>query len=147
MASLNHEREITMKTMRILAAAALLISGGLAMNAALAQQFDAHGIARTETLRHDIGDAAHEAVQVRVDFAPGAAFPRHTHPGTEIAYVLAGAVEYQLNDQPPVTLKAGDALFIPEGTIHSARNVGAVNASELATYVVEKGKPIVVVGK
>lgn len=132
-----------MQTTRILAAAALCISGGLTIHPALAQQFDAHGIARTETLRHDIGDAAHEAVQVRVDFAPGAAFPRHTHPGTEIAYVLAGTVEYRLNDQPPVTLKTGDALFIPEGTVHSARNVGAGNASELATYVVEKGRPIV----
>lgn len=134
-----------MKTTRILAAAALCIGGGLTLAPALAQQFDAHGIARTETLRHDIGDAAHEAVQVRVDFAPGAAFPRHSHPGTEIAYVLAGTVEYQLDDQPPVTLKTGDALFIPEGTVHSARNVGAGNASELATYVVEKGRPIVVV--
>lgn len=136
-----------MKTTRILAAAALIIGGGLTMTAALAQQFDANGIARTEIVRHDIGDAAHEAIQVRVDFAPGAAFPRHTHPGTEIAYVAAGTMEYQLNDQPPVTLQTGEALFIPEGTIHSARNVGAGNASELATYVVEKGKPIVVTSK
>ena len=134
-----------MKTTRILAAAALIVGGGLAMNPALAQQFDAHGIARTETVRHDIGDAAHEALQVRVDFAPGAAFPRHTHPGTEIAYVLAGTVEYQFDSQPPVTLKTGAALFIPAGTVHSARNVGAGVASELATYVVAKGQPIVAV--
>jgi len=144
MEPLQPERKFTMKTTRILAAA-LMIGGALSMSLALAQQFDASGIARTETVRDDIGDAAHEAVQVRVDFAPGAAFPRHTHPGTEIAYVLAGTVEYQFNGQPPVTLKAGEALFIPEGTIHSAKNVGAGNASELATYVVEKGQPIVVV--
>lgn len=136
-----------MKTTRIMAAAALAISGGLTMNLALAQQFDANGIARTEIVRHDIGDAAHEAIQVRVDFAPGAAFPRHTHPGTEIAYVAAGTMEYQLNDQPPVTLRTGQSLFIPEGTIHSAKNVGAGDASELATYVVAKGKPIVVTSK
>jgi len=136
-----------MKATRILAASACILSAGLTLHPAFAQQFDAHGIARTETVRHDIGDAAHEAVQVRVDFAPGAAFPRHTHPGTEIAYVVAGTMEYQLNDQPPVTLQTGQSLFIPEGTIHSARNVGAGNASELATYVVQKGPAIVVVSK
>jgi len=136
-----------MKATRILAASACILSAGLTLHPAFAQQFDAHGIARTETVRHDIGDAAHEAVQVRVDFAPGAAFPRHTHPGAEIAYVVAGTMEYQLNDQPPVTLQTGQSLFIPEGTIHSARNVGAGNASELATYVVQKGPAIVVVSK
>jgi mannose-6-phosphate isomerase-like protein (cupin superfamily) len=46
-----------------------------------------------------------------------------------------------------VTLKAGDVLFIPYGTIHSAKNVGSVNAAELATYVVEKGKPLVELAK
>jgi len=42
-----------------------------------------------------------------------------------------------------VTLKAGDVLFIPAGTIHTAKNVGSGNAAEIATYVVEKGKPLV----
>jgi mannose-6-phosphate isomerase-like protein (cupin superfamily) len=33
-------------------------------------------------------------------------------------------------------------LFVPYGTVHSARNVGTSPAAELATYVVEKGKPL-----
>jgi quercetin dioxygenase-like cupin family protein len=41
-----------------------------------------------------------------------------------------------------VTLKAGDVLFIPAGTIHTAKNVGAGYGAELATYIVEKGKPL-----
>ena len=53
-----------------------------------------------------------------------------------------GALEYEVDGKPPVTLKAGDALFIPYGTVHSARNPGSVNAAELATYIVEKGKPL-----
>jgi mannose-6-phosphate isomerase-like protein (cupin superfamily) len=32
-------------------------------------------------------------------------------------------------------------LFIPAGAVHSARNVGKVDGTELATYVLEKGKP------
>ena len=91
--------------------------------------------------RHDLPIPGREAVQVRVDFDPGAGFPRHRHPGEEIAYVLEGTVEYRLEGQAPVTLKAGDSLFIPAGTVHAARNVGNGNASELATYIIEKGKP------
>ena len=42
-----------------------------------------------------------------------------------------------------MTLKAGDVLFVPAGVPHSAKNVGSGNGSELATYVVEKEKPLV----
>jgi mannose-6-phosphate isomerase-like protein (cupin superfamily) len=41
-----------------------------------------------------------------------------------------------------VTLEAGEVLFIPARAVHSARNVGRGNGAELATYVVEKGKPL-----
>jgi len=44
-----------------------------------------------------------------------------------------------------MTLQAGEVLFIPTGTIHAARNVGKTNGAELGTYVVEKGKPLVVI--
>src|SRR5204862_7151163 len=67
--------------------------------------------------------------------------------GEEIIYVLEGSLEYQVEGKPPVTLKAGDVLFIPAGAIHSAKNVGSGNGAELATYVVEKGKPLLVVAK
>lgn len=105
------------------------------------------GIKRTDLHRHDLSVPGREVVQVRVEFAPGFSFPKHTHPGEEIAYVLEGSLEYQLEGKGPVTLKAGEALFIPAGTIHAARNVGKGNAAELATYIVEKGKPLVVPAK
>lgn len=101
------------------------------------------GIKRTELQRHDLSVAGHEFVQVRIDFYQGAAFGKHLHPGEEIIYVLKGTLEYQVSDKKPIRLKAGDVLFIPAGTIHSARNVGNGQASELATYFVEKGKPLV----
>ena len=46
-----------------------------------------------------------------------------------------------------MTLKAGDVLFIPHGTHHAVKNVGSGNAAELATYIVEKGKPLSALGK
>lgn len=118
----------------------LIAAGALAPDVARSKQ---PGVTRTELLRRDLGAPGREVIQVRVDFAPGEAFPPHSHPGEEIAYVVEGLLEYRLEGKPPVTLKAGEVLFIPAGTIHAARNVGGGNAAELATYIVEKGKPIV----
>jgi quercetin dioxygenase-like cupin family protein len=132
-----------MKAARILALAVLIVGGGLVLNGAQSQQ---SGVTRSDLLRHDLSVPGREVIQVRVDFAPGVAFPPHSHPGEEIAYVIEGLLEYRLEGRPPVTLKAGEALLIPAGTIHSAKNVGTDNAAELATYLVEKGKPLVAFG-
>lgn len=128
-----------MRALAVMAAAVLL--AGCGVNASPVSK---PSIERTGVLRQDLGDAVREAVQVRVDFAPGAAFGMHVHPGEEIAYVLEGSLAYQIEGRPPIVLRAGDALFIPAGTRHAARNVGAGRSVELATYLVEKGKPLVV---
>jgi quercetin dioxygenase-like cupin family protein len=120
---------------------AILSAGSvMTLDPASAQQA---GITRTDLLRHDLSVPGREVVQVRVDIAPGVLAPNHSHSGEEVAYVIEGVLEYQLEGSPPVTLKAGESLFIPAGMVHSARNVGSVNAAELATYIVEKGKPLV----
>ena len=126
-----------MKT-RFIAVAVLIVGSALALHMTQAQQ----GITRADILRHDLGVPGREVIQVRVDFASGVAFGRHSHPGVEIAYVLEGTLEYQLDGEPPITLKAGEALFIPAGKFHAAKNVGTGNAAELATYFVEKDKPL-----
>jgi uncharacterized protein YbjT (DUF2867 family) len=87
---------IYVKMTRIIVTAALIVGSGLALDLAQAQRPTSGGIGRSETLRHDLGDFGREVVQVRVDFVPGAAFPKHTHPGAEIASVLEGSLEYQL---------------------------------------------------
>jgi quercetin dioxygenase-like cupin family protein len=136
-----------MKTIRLMAAAALMVATGAGLVLHVTETEAQQGIKRTDVQRHDLGVPGREVIQVRVDFAPGVAFPNHSHPGEEIAYVLEGSLEYQFEGQPPVTLKAGDALFIPAGTNHTAKNVGSVNAVELATYIVDKGKPLLVLAK
>ena len=102
------------------------------------------GVRRIDLQRHDLGAPGREVVQVRVEFDAGVAFGRHSHPGEEIVNVLEGSLQYELDGQPPITLEAGGVLFIPAGTIHAARNVGSGTGAELATYIVEKGKPILV---
>ena len=129
-----------MRTMSLVAAAALIGGASVVLHVAQAQQ---SGVKRTDLQRHDLSAPGREAIQVRVDIAPGAVAAAHTHPGEEIIYVLEGSLEYQVEGNPPVTLKAGDVLFIPAGTVHSAKNLGSVNGAELATYIVEKGKPLV----
>ena len=130
-----------MNTTRIIAVALLVVGSGVGLHAAPAQQ---PGIKRTDLQRHDLGISGREVVQTRVDFDPGAAFGKHSHPGKEIAYVIEGVLEYQIEGKPPITLGPGEVLFIPAGTIHAAKNAGTVNGAELATYIVEKGKPLVV---
>jgi len=133
-----------MQTTRIMAVAVLLVGSCLALHVAWAQQ---PGITRTDLQRHDLSVPGREVIQVRVDIDPGVVAPNHTHPGEEIIYVLEGTLEYEVEGQPPVTLTAGDVLFIPAATIHAAKNVGRGNAAELATYVVEKGKPLLTLVK
>jgi len=79
-----------------------------------------------------------------VGIAPDAPQIRHWHPGEEIIYVLEGSLEYQVDGEPPATVEAGEVFFVPAETVHAVRNVGGGDAKELATYVVEKGKPLVV---
>jgi quercetin dioxygenase-like cupin family protein len=104
-----------------------------------AQQPD---VQRTDLQQHDLSVPGREVVQSRVDIGPTAPLVKHTHPGEEIIYVLEGSLEYQIEGQPPTTVKAGDVLFVPTGAMHAVRNVGSGNAAELATYVVEKESPL-----
>ena len=127
-----------MRTTGIMLVAMAIV--GTSVAAGVAQQQT--GTRRTDLQRHDLSAPGREVIQVRVDFDPGYVAPKHTHPGEEIIYVIEGTLEYQL-DGKPSTVKAGDVLFVPAGTVHWVKNVGSGNGAELATYVVEKGKPLI----
>lgn len=130
-----------MKPRRIRTALTVTAALALGLPVAAAHQ---PGVRRTPLQRHDLSATGREVVQVRVDLAPGVEFGRHSHPGEEIVYVIEGSLEYHVEGKPPVTLRAGEVLFIPAETIHAAKNVGSSNGAELATYIVQKGKPLVV---
>ncbi|MFL5607351.1 MAG: cupin domain-containing protein [Gemmatimonadaceae bacterium] len=128
-----------METTRIMAIVAQIVASGVAMRVAPAQL---PGLRRIDLQRHDLSAPGREVVQVRVEIDPGVPATKHWHPGEEIIYVLEGSLEYLVEGKPPVTLKAGDVLFIPARTIHAARNVGTGPGAELATYILEKGQPL-----
>ncbi|CAD0004757.1 cupin domain-containing protein [Flavobacterium chungangense] len=135
-----------MKTLNFASAAvsALSLLALIITSTASAQQ---SGIKRTDLQRYDLSVPGYETVQARIDFEAHTAFGKHSHPGEEVIYVLDGVLEYEVEGQSPVTLKAGEVLFIPAGVVHSARNNSHSKASELATYIVEKGKPVLVMKK
>jgi quercetin dioxygenase-like cupin family protein len=100
------------------------------------------GFKRTVLQQVDASVPGREVVTAVAEFQPGASAGRHTHPGDEIGYILEGTVVVALDGKPAMTLGPGKAFHIPAGTIHNATNSGAGAARVLATYVVEKGKPL-----
>ena len=114
----------------------------LAASAAVAVVAQAPGITRAILQKGEASAVERDVVLARAEIAPGGATGRHTHPGPEIGYVLEGTTTLEIDGQPPRVLKAGDSYVIPAGTIHNAKVIGDKPGVVLATYVVEKGKPL-----
>ena len=99
----------------------------------------APGITRADLQQDDLSVPGLEMIQNRVEIGPEAPPIRHFHYGEEIIYVLDGELEYEIEGEGSRTVKAGEALMVPAQAVHSVRG----NGSELATYIVEKGKPLI----
>jgi quercetin dioxygenase-like cupin family protein len=100
------------------------------------------GFKRTVLQQADISMPGHEVITAVGEFQPGASPGRHTHPGEEVSYVLEGSVVLEIAGKPDKTVRAGEAFIIPAGAVHNATNKGTAVAKIVATYIVEKGKPL-----
>ena len=129
----------TTKSALVITAAVAALIGTFGVQPLLAQQ---PGFSRTMLQKGDLSAPGREAVQVRAEFDPGVAAGKHTHPGEELGYILEGTLVVEIEGKAPMTLNAGDHFFVPAGTVHDGKNVGSGKAKVLATYIVEKGKPI-----
>jgi quercetin dioxygenase-like cupin family protein len=68
-------------------------------------------------------DTANQEVAVyETEYAPGGINPRHFHPAAITFHVVSGTGVWQEEGKPPITLHAGDSLFVAAGTIHSHWN-------------------------
>ena len=121
---------------RAVATAAALVT----MTIAVAAQQPA--FKRTELQRGDLSVSGKEVVQAVAEIPAGVSAGRHTHPGEEVGYVLEGTVLVEIDGKPAATLKAGQAFIIPAGAIHNATNKSGAVAKVLATYIIDKGKPV-----
>ena len=110
------------------------------MGGALAQNA---GIKRAILHRADVLQTApQEAVFGTAELAPGSSIGKHFHHGVEMGYVAAGEIELMVEGEDPKRVRAGESYRIEAGKAHDARNTGAVPALAVATWVVDKGKPL-----
>ena len=116
--------------------------GMVALTAAAIAASQTPAFTRTQLQDQELSVPNRHGVMARSEFQPGAESGRHIHPGEELGYLLEGTLELTLDGKPPQILKAGEPIFVPAGVVHNARNVGKGPAKVLATYVLEKGKPL-----
>jgi quercetin dioxygenase-like cupin family protein len=117
-------------------AAALLMASLVALSA---QQ---PAFKRSVLQQFDLSAPGHEAVMAMVEFPAGSETGRHTHPGEEISFVEAGPFVLEIEGQPAKTLQTGEAFMVPAGKIHNGHPAAGRTAKVVATYVIEKGKPV-----
>jgi quercetin dioxygenase-like cupin family protein len=126
--------------------AAALIGGIVVGMPAATPQTQQQDIVRTEILKVPlVGLDGFDGIVYVADVAPGAVAPRHTHPGYEFNYVLAGSIVVEPDGGEPVTLIAGQATFLPRGHIHQVRNASATEPAKVLTVLIHQmGQPLAV---
>jgi len=130
-----------MKRLLIATFAALAIATAVNAQQLPAMTNQTANIKRTPLQKFDVPGAGYETVIGLAEIAPNANVGRHTHPGIEGGYLIEGGMMLLVEGQPPKEIKPGDSWQIPPGTIHDAK-AGAGGAKVIASYVVEKGKPL-----
>jgi quercetin dioxygenase-like cupin family protein len=121
--------------------ALMLAVAVVAFAATVDAQSPAPAIKRTILQRFDLAPDR-EVVVGTAEIPPGMAAGRHTHFGPESGYVLEGSSSLEVEGETPKLLKAGDSYVIAAGKVHDAKAVGDKPVKVIATYIVEKGKPL-----
>jgi len=99
-------------------------------------------VQRKVLLTQDLTIPGYQAVMVAVEIPAGGREGRHTHPGAVAVYVTDGTLALDYEGRPTATYKAGDTFFVEAGKIHEGINNGGSAVKAIATFVVEKGKPL-----
>ena len=121
----------------------LLVVGASLQDATRAQQPApaAQTIKRTPLQKFDVPGTSYETVIGLAEVGPNVSIGRHTHPGPESGCMLEGEMVLMVQGQPDKLVKAGESYQVPPGAVHDGRS-GPQGAKVIATYVVEKGKPL-----
>ncbi len=98
-------------------------------------------IKRTPLQKFDVPGTNYETVIGMAEIVPNVNIGKHTHPGPESGFMLEGDMTLLVEGQPPLEVKTGQSYKVPPGAAHDAKT-GARGAKVIATYVVEKGKPL-----
>ena len=123
----------------------LALSVGKAILKLTDEDYAEHHLQDLVTARGGAYAANLEVAVYETEYAPGGINPRHLHPAAITFYVLSGAGVWQEEGKPPVTLRAGDSLFVPAGTIHSHWNPSTTDRLRFLEFIVaekDKGRSI-----
>jgi quercetin dioxygenase-like cupin family protein len=100
------------------------------------------GLARKVLLQQDLTIPGYETLLAEVTLAVGGREGRHSHSGTLVAYMLEGELTLELEGKPTKILRAGESALIEPHQVHEGFNKGSIPVKALATFIVEKGKPL-----
>jgi quercetin dioxygenase-like cupin family protein len=123
---------------------ALPLLAGLAACAAPASRIATYQPAQgsNEVLRGPIQAApGHELVVGDLVMAATTVIPRHYHHGEEFLYVIGGSTVISRPGAPDVTLRPGQGLRIPPGTVHWGKT-GPEGMRAVASWVAADGQPL-----
>jgi quercetin dioxygenase-like cupin family protein len=118
---------------------ALALALAMLATAAASQPSAVH---KTTVQQQEFPGPVYHTVTVRTVVDPGGEVAPHTHPGVEMAYVVAGRGVVKIVGRPPQPLSAGGSFSVPPRTVHSVVNTGQGPLTLISTYVVDKTQPI-----
>ncbi|HEX3483939.1 MAG TPA: cupin domain-containing protein [Micropepsaceae bacterium] len=93
---------------------------------------------RTILQQTDAPGSNYTVYLVETDIDANMTAARHTHPGVEISYVLAGSADFLIEGVGTKHLKAGESFRLESGVKHSVKN-GPALTKILAVYILPKG--------
>ena len=99
-------------------------------------------VTRKVLIQQDLTIPGYTAALVSVEIPVGGREGRHTHPGTIMVVVQEGELTLDYEGKPTMTYKAGQSFYVEPGKIHEGINKGKTGVRAIASFVVEKGKPL-----
>lgn len=100
-------------------------------------------VKRTMVGKVAVPGANFEVITAVVEIMPGFKAGLHTHPGDVFFQVTDGEFWLAIQGQPEKSFKAGEQGLVPSKAVHNEGANGSTAAKLIATYVVEKGQPLV----
>ena len=149
----NIAKKAPMKQTVVMLALVLAIGIAAGMMGCQAAKAKQEPVKLTELLKTDLAKLkidVNAASIFTVELAPGAATPKHYHPGHEFVYVLEGSGTVETEGKPSVTVKPGMNFYLyssPEKAeyVHWATNTSKKDPlTFLVVLVTEKGQPLLI---
>ena len=124
----------------------LIVAGGMAVTALAfaAQQSEQPGSGFQPHAYFEMPLEKDPTRQVRlqnVTLPPGAANQFHRHPGDQWWAVQEGEVVFTVKGQAPRTMKPGDWVYVPRGTVHRNQNLSGQPARSIELNITDRGVP------